>query len=208
MCWLHWFFICQTAYAGFCLIWRPLEVKVIDQINSNIIPHRVCYHCSLLTLYANSLFKLSGWHHENYLQYIKKNMKWKLVSTFFPKYDLVFATFFWQTKFGTSILTELIPIQLAIPPKLLVFSPLFKKPHNFQITKFTTVALYILQRSNFLSCALPFLLCWWSSFLHFVDLYIKINSLTDFYHSLRTPVHLLPPYTNYSFWLCKLLKQF
>lgn len=119
MCWLHWFFICQTAYAGFWLIWRPLELKVIDQINSNIIPHRPCYHCSLLTLYSNCLFQLSGWHHENYLQYIKKSMKLKLTLTFFSKIWLELCYIFARkkTEFGTLALTELISIQLALLSK-------------------------------------------------------------------------------------------
>lgn len=61
---------------------------------------------------------------------------WKLISMLF--------FFFRNPEFGSSVPAELISIQLAIPPNLLDFLPLLKKPqaYKFQIIKFTIVALY------------------------------------------------------------------
>lgn len=108
-----------------------------------------------------TLWKLLSIHQQKYEMKTRFNI--------FSKIWLVFCYFLSKKpKFGTSILTELVSIQLAVLPKLL-FSHYLKKPkpheqNNFQITKFTTVALYVVGTSNW---RIPVAIFWTVSSLFF-----------------------------------------
>lgn len=79
----------------------------------------------------------------------QKSMKWKPVSTFFPRCDFIFGTFFFLETRVWKLNTYWINLNPYLPNYWIFSHSLKKKTHlNFQIIKFTTVTLYVVECSN------------------------------------------------------------